>query len=212
MTPLIIRRWGKVPVMPWTTGFLRSGMRLHRIVPYDHEFLIFTLPTTRKGTAQVSQGRGVKIHYLYYWCEAFRDPSVESTKVAVRYDPFDVGVAYAFVNNRWAECHSEYYTTFQSHSERELQIVTEELHKRRKNHSDQSCITAKKLAEFLESVENEENVLAQRLSDLETRSIYSSSPTPPPKGLAEVSSTSDPVLSKSALAQASPSYSTYGEM
>ena len=203
---------GQSPRKAMDDGFLRSGMRLHRIVTYDHEFLIFTLPTTRKGTARVSQGRGVKIHYLYYWCEAFRDPSVESTKVAVRYDPFDVGIAYAFVNNRWAECHSEYYTTFQSHSERELQLVTEELHKRRKNHSDQTCVTAKKLAEFLESVENEENVLAQRVSDLETRSLYSSSPTPTPRCPAEVASSSEPVLSKSAVAQASPAYSTYGEM
>jgi hypothetical protein len=93
---------GQSPRAAMDNGFLRSGMRLHRIVPYDHEFLIFTLPTTRKGTAKVSQGRGVKIHYLYYWCEAFRDPSIESTKVAVRYDPFDVGIAYAFVSNRWA--------------------------------------------------------------------------------------------------------------
>jgi putative transposase len=165
---------GQSPRAASEDGFLRTGMRLHRIVPYDNEFLIFTLPTTRRGTAQVSLGRGVKIHYLYYWCEAFRDPAVENTKVPVRFDPFDVGTAYAFVNNRWAECHSEYYTTFQSHSERELQLATEALHKRRKNHSDQTGVTAKKLAEFLESVENEENVLTQRLSDLETRSIYSS--------------------------------------
>jgi transposase InsO family protein len=203
---------GQSPRAAMDDGFLRSGMRLHRIVPYDHEFHIFTLPTTRKGTAQVSLGRGVKIHYLYYWCEAFRDPSVENTRVAVRYDPFDAGTAYAFVNNRWSECHSEYYTTFQSHSERELQLVTEELLKRRKNHSGQTCITAKKLAEFLESVEKEENILAQRLSDLETRSIYSSSPAAPSKQRTTVPSNNEPVLPKPAPAQVSPSYSTYGEM
>jgi hypothetical protein len=73
-------------------------------------------------------------------------------------------------------------------------------------------VTAKKLAEFLESIENEENVLAQRLSDLETRSIYSSSPMPPPKGPPEISVTKEPVLSKPAMAQAAPAYSTYGEM
>jgi transposase InsO family protein len=203
---------GQSPRAAMDDGFLRSGMRLHRIVPYDQEFHVFTLPTTRKGTAQVSLGRGVKIHYLYYWCEAFRDPSVENTKVAVRYDPFDAGTAYAFVNNRWAECHSEYYTRFQSHSERELQLVTEELLKRRKNHSGQTCITAKKVAEFLESVEKEENILAQRLSDIETRSIYSSSPASPSNRRTTVPSDAEPVLPKSALVQASPSYSTYGEM
>ncbi|MGA7414286.1 MAG: DDE-type integrase/transposase/recombinase, partial [Bryobacteraceae bacterium] len=94
---------GQSPRAAMDDGFLRSGMRLHRIVPYDQQFHILTLPTTRKGTAQVSLGRGVKIHYLHYWCEAFRDPSVENTKVAVRYDPFDAGTAYAFVNNQWTE-------------------------------------------------------------------------------------------------------------
>jgi len=202
---------GQSPRAAMDDGFLRSGMRLHRIVPYNQEFHIFTLPTTRRGTAQVCLGRGVKIHYLYYWCEAFRDPSVENTKVAVRYDPFDAGTAYAFVNNQWAECHSEYYTKFQSHSERELQLVTEELHRRRKNHSGQACITAKKLAEFLESVENDEKILAQRLSDLETRSIYSSSPTAPPRRLAPVANSSEPPP-RPLSTQDSLSYSTYGEM
>lgn len=200
---------GQSPRAAMDDGFLRSGMRLHRIVPYDQQFHIFTLPTTRKGTAQVSVGRGVKIHYLYYWCEAFRDPSVENSKVAVRYDPFDAGTAYAFVNNQWAECHSEYYTKFQGHSERELQLVTEELHKRRKNHSSQAGITAKKLAEFLESVENDEKTLAQRLSDLETRSIYSSSPT---GRLAPAASSSEPPSPKPASPQDLLSYSAYGEM
>jgi len=202
---------GQSPRAASEEGFLRTGMRLHRIVPYDNEFLIFTLPTTRRGTAQVSLGRGVKIHYLYYWCEAFRDPAVENTKVPVRFDPFDVGTAYAFVNNRWAECHSEYYATFQS-PERELQLATEVLHKRRKNHSDQTGVTAKKLAEFLESVENEENVLTQRLSDLETRSIYSSAGASVLKPQAPAPSSSPDAPPESTFSGESPAFLTYGEM
>jgi hypothetical protein len=132
--------------------------------------------------------------------------------VPVRFDPFDVGTAYAFVNNRWAECHSEYYTTFQSHSERELQLATEALHKRRKNHSDQTGVTAKKLAEFLESVENEENVLTQRLSDLETRSIYSSAGASVLKPQAAAPSSSPDVPPESAFTGESPAFLTYGEM
>ena len=42
------------------------------MIPYDEEFLIFTLPTTAKGSARVTPGNGVKIHHVYYWCEAFR--------------------------------------------------------------------------------------------------------------------------------------------
>ena len=49
------------------------------MIPYDEDFLIFTLPTTNRGTAKVVPGKGVKIHHVYYWCEAFRDPQVQGT-------------------------------------------------------------------------------------------------------------------------------------
>ena len=50
-------------------------------------------------------------------------------------------------------------------------MASEELRKRSGNHSGQFGITARKLAEFLESVEVEEAILIQRLSDLEARSL-----------------------------------------
>jgi len=69
---------------------------------------MLTLPTTRRGTAKLQPGRGVKLHYLYYWSDAFVDPEAEGTQVPVRYDPFDAGVAYAFVKKRWVRCISEH--------------------------------------------------------------------------------------------------------
>ena len=89
----------------------------------------------------------------------------------VRYDPFDIGTAYAFVDRQWVECHSEYYPVLHGHSEREVHLATEELRRRRQNHSGQFAVTAKKLAEFLESVETREEILLQRMSDLEARSL-----------------------------------------
>src|SRR5262245_41955565 len=130
------------------------------------------MPTSRKGTAKVTPGRGMKINHIYYWSEHFRNPTWETKQVPVRYDPFDVGTAYAFVARQWVECHSEYYSVLHSHSERELHLVSEELRKRRQNHSGQFAVTARKLAEFLESVEIEEEILIQRLSDLEARSLH----------------------------------------
>lgn len=162
---------GQNPREAFAAGIIRTGARAHRRVTYDQEFLIFTLPTTRKGVAKISAGRGVKINHLYYWSEQFRNPTWETRLVPVRFDPFDVGTAFAFVGKQWIECHSEYFATFHGHSEREMQLATEELRKRRQNHSGQFPVTAKKLAAFLESVEIEESVLAQRLADLETRSL-----------------------------------------
>ncbi len=76
-------------------GMERSGERIHCTIDYDETFRFFSLPTTRKGTAQVEPGRGVKIHSVYYWCDEFRPATVEYTQVPVRYDPFDIGRAYA---------------------------------------------------------------------------------------------------------------------
>ena len=149
-----------------------SGVRDHRVISYDREFLIYTLPAPRRRTAKVLPGRGVKVNYLYYWCEFFRDPRLGNSRVEVRYDPFDIGTVHAFVDNQWVECHSEYYHAFQGRSHKGLKLAAEELRKRWQNHSLHSATTAKKLAEFLAAAETQETVLAQRRADMEVRRAH----------------------------------------
>jgi transposase InsO family protein len=162
---------GQSPREAFNVAMAQTGSRAHRKVTYDQDFFILTLPSTRKGTAKVMPGRGMKVNHLFYWSEHFRNPAWETKRVPIRYDPFDVGTSYAFVDGQWVECHSEYYPILRGHSEREIHLASEELRKRCQNHSRQFEITAKRLAEFLESVEVEEKVLIQRLSDLETRTL-----------------------------------------
>ena len=50
-------------------------------------------------------------------------------------------------------------------------LATAELRRRRQHHAGASHITARRLAEFLQSVEAEETLLAQRLRDGESRTI-----------------------------------------
>ena len=130
-----------------------------------------TLPTTPKSTAKVQPGHGVKINYIYYWSDAFRHPEVEGSRIEVRFDPWDAGIAYVFVRHRWVECRSERYTVFHNRSERELMIATQELRKRYKRHASQLNVTAMKLAKFLESSEAEEALLRQRAADRESRVV-----------------------------------------
>jgi putative transposase len=131
-----------------------------------------TLPTTRRGSAKVSPGRGVIINHIHYWAEAFRDPTVENHVVAVRYDPFFVGTAYAFVKNRWVECRAEHHMALQDRSEKELMLASKELRRRRQLHSQERfTVTARKLADFLESAEAEEKCLVQRLRDREGKNV-----------------------------------------
>lgn len=130
---------------------------------------MLTLPSTRKGTARVLGGVGVKIHYIHYWAEAFLDPEVEGTQVPVRFDPFDAGTAYAFVKGRWVRCLSEHYARFAGRSERELMLASAELHKRHQQHRQHATLTARQLADFLASLEAEELLLEQRLRDAQAR-------------------------------------------
>lgn len=100
---------------------------------------------------------------------------VKGKTVPTRFDPWNTGVIYAFVRERWVEARSDYYAAFRNRSEREVMLASEELRQRYRLHSKRSKLTAKKLAEFLQSVEAEEVLLHQRLSDLAARQIAVSS-------------------------------------
>lgn len=160
---------GQSPLEAYQAGLAQSGEREHWRIPYDETFLMLTRPSTRKGTAKVWRGRGIKLHHLTYWNDALRQPEVEGTQVPVRYDPFDLGVAYAFVQHRWVECISQYYTEFHGHSERELEVAATEL--LRRTGGQRTVLDAKRLAEFLTNVQAHEALLLQRMRDLETRQI-----------------------------------------
>lgn len=156
----------------FASGMLLGGNRVQRIIPYDENFLMLTLPTTPSGLAKVQTGSGVKINYIYYWNNVFRSPEIENTRVPVRYDPFDLGTAYAFVQGQWVHCVSQYYADFQGKSEKELKLATAEIRKRHSNHAKQSIVSAKKLAEFLASLEAQEVLLSQRMRDTEASVVF----------------------------------------
>jgi transposase InsO family protein len=160
---------GQSPREAFAAGLQISGRRPQRHIAYDEHFRMLTLPTTQKGTAKLRPGRGIKVNYLYYWSDAFLDPEVEGTQVPVRYDPFDAGVAYAFIRKRWVRCISEHHARFAGRSEREIQLASAELHRRHQRHHQQFRVTARQLADFLASVEGEEVVLEQRVRDAEAR-------------------------------------------
>ena len=162
---------GQSPRDAFTAGLVQGGRRVHRLIAYDDDFRLLTLPTTHKGTAKVVPRLGVKINYLCYWSDAFLDAEVEATQVPVRYDPLDAGTAYAFVKGRWVRCISEHYARFAGRSEREVMQATVELRRRNQCHGQRFAVTARKLADFLASVEAEEVLLEQRLQDAEAKDV-----------------------------------------
>jgi putative transposase len=160
---------GQSPREAFHHGLALGGEREHRHIRYDDAFVMATRPSTRKGTAKVQPGQGIKMHHIYYWHDAFRNPEVERTHVPVRYDPFDIGVAYAFVQDRWVQCISQYYAQLHGHSEKALLLASAELRQRQRPTSMR--LTAKHLAEFLAQATAHEALLLQRLHDHEARRV-----------------------------------------
>jgi putative transposase len=173
---------GQSPRDVFTAGLVQSGRRTNRLIAYDDDFRLFTLPTTHKGTAKVVPHLGVKINNLCYWSDAFLDAEVETTQVPVRFDPLDAGTAYAFVKGRWVRCISEHYARLAGRSEREVMLATAELRRRNQCHGQRFSITARKLADFLGSVEAEEALLEQRLRDAEAKDVLAIMAGIPPYG------------------------------
>jgi putative transposase len=147
---------GRSPQEVLTASLALTGERRHRLIPYNQDFIIDTMPSTRKGTAKVALNRGVKINYLYYWHDTFRHPEVENQQAPVRYDPFNIGLAYAHVLGRWTPCISEQYLRLRGRSERILKLAAEELRARNRRHVRQLPLTGRWLAEFIEELEREE--------------------------------------------------------
>lgn len=162
---------GMAPREAYALGLTQGGEREHRCIPYSEDFLMATRPSTRTGVALVQPGRGIKVNYLYYWSDAFRNPEVERQKVPVRYDPFDISTAYAYVQGRWVQCISQYYTVFSKRSEKELLLAATEIRQQGKLHRRQTSISAKRLADFLCGVQEHEALLLQRLRDLEAHTV-----------------------------------------
>ncbi|MEH1912851.1 TnsA endonuclease C-terminal domain-containing protein [Nostoc sp.] len=163
---------GISPKQAFTSGISQYGSRAHRLIPNDETWRILTLPTTQSGKVKVHPAKGIQIRGIHYWNSAFRDPLIQKTDVEARYDPFDVGIAYAYIRGQWVKCISEYYAMFKGRSEKEIWLATAELQKRNSNHDKQLTVRAKKLAEFLSTAEAEEVLLAQRLRDAQGKEVF----------------------------------------
>ena len=163
----------QTPQEVFAQGLLKFGNRSHLMIPYTEEFKMMTLPSTKKGTAMINNNRGVKINRIYYWCDEFRNPEVNRENVRVKYDPWDIGIAYAFVDNKWCRCISEYYPVLQGRSEKTIQIIAAEIKKQKKDSSVRTEITASKLAEYLQKTEADEKILRRLMADSELNNVHS---------------------------------------
>lgn len=164
---------GQTPREAFVQGCILHGFRDHKPIVYDEHFINHTYPTTKRGTAKIIPTEGVKINYNYYWSEQFRDGKVAGSIVPVRYDPFDASIAKVLIEKRWVTCISTLRNQLAGRSEREIQILTNELKAQDTNHSRTFNITSKKLAENIIKAEgSNEKVALQRMKDLERERVF----------------------------------------
>jgi len=124
---------GCSPDYQFCNSLANRGARQIRKVDYVNDLIILTCPPPRRGEVLVDSRRGIRVNYLDYWHSAFRAVGRRKEKVAVRYDPFDIGYVYAFVNGSWLKCQViSHYESLKGRTERELNCFLEE---HRKNSS-----------------------------------------------------------------------------
>lgn len=169
---------GISPKAAMAVGLAQSGLRRHTLIPNTRELLILCLPSTPKGTAKIDASRGVKIGYIYYWCPAFRNPKLTRTDVPVRYNPNDKSVAMVWLKDHWETCQSEYADTFRGRTEKEIDLITQEITAQNKRTGKRRTINASLIAKYLSGTRATEKVLLQRLRDQENHSKSSARPIP----------------------------------
>lgn len=142
-----------------------SGSRPNTYISYDDTFILMTLPSPKGKTRKVHPGEGIKLSYSYYWNDQFRNPKVENTQVAVKYDPFNIGIAYAYVGDEWVKCESENYKYLYGKSEKQMKIITGEIRQKNRLYSQNDTVTAKMIAQYIiESELKEEELINENLS------------------------------------------------
>lgn len=87
----------------------------------------------------------------------------------MRYEPFDIGTAYALLDGRWLRCISQEYAVFRGMSEKMLMLLLLLRRQLAKQHGRSvETSTARKLAEFARLHQKDEDVLTLRKREIES--------------------------------------------
>jgi putative transposase len=166
---------GQSPREAFEQGMLLAGTRSHRFISYSEDFLMLTRPATRVGTVKIHRARGITVNGLQYWHESMRSTQIAGQTVAVRYEPYDMGVVYAYIGGQWLECIADAYAQVHGRSEREWNLILDEWREQQRQHARQRiALNGPLLAQFLQKLENDEALLLQQQRDFEEQPLRAS--------------------------------------
>jgi putative transposase len=165
------------PRAAFEASLRQHGERNFKWIDYT-AFILNALPTPRRGTHRKVHASGVKIDNIWYWHDRMYQSNIMGTQVPVRYDPFNAGLAYAYLDSEWVRCTSEYFTILNNRTELELRIAREELQASFRQHGREvRTVNAKQLADFLVRTTTSESLLRQQQRDQALRDVQMCLPT-----------------------------------
>jgi putative transposase len=145
-----------------------AGSRSHRLIAYSEDFVMLTRPSTRTGTVKIHPARGIMVNGLHYWHDCMRSTKVAGESVPVRYEPYDMGVVYAYIGGQWLECIADAFGQVHGRSEREWNLILEEWREQQRQHGRKRItLGGPLLAQFLQQLQSDEMLLLQHQRDLE---------------------------------------------
>ncbi len=164
------------PREAYEQGMELAGARSHRVIAYSEAFLMQTRPTTRTGKAKIYRGRGITINGLQYWHERMMASDIAGQTVPVRFEPYDMGVAYAFIDGQWLECIADAYAQVHGRSEKEWNLILDEWREHQRQHAQKRVtLNGPLLAQFLQQVEQEETFSREHEREYEEQALRSAS-------------------------------------
>ena len=156
------------PREAYAQGMLLAGARAHRVIPYSEVFLMQTRPTTRTGVAKISPARGITVNGLQYWHERMQARDIAGLSVPVRFEPYDMGLAYAYIDGQWLECIADTFAQVHGRSEKEWNLILDEWREQQRQHARKRItLNGPLLAQFLHRLEQEEALSLQHQKDYE---------------------------------------------
>jgi putative transposase len=162
---------GEAPAEYLARRFLETGCRAHRLLQLDRTFLIETCPPAdATGTRVVDSQRGIRVHYLWFWTEAFRDRRWHGKSVPVRVDPWDARYCYALLERDWHRCACKLASQLAGVSRVELETYFEE--RAAKQGIATHLLSPERVAEWMRAFDPREFDRRLRVEQLEARSIY----------------------------------------
>jgi putative transposase len=145
------------PREAYAQGMQLAGLRTHRIIPYTDAFLMQKRPTTRTGVAKIHRGRGITVKGLQYWNERMQAIDIAGQSVPVRFEPYDMGVVYAYIDGQWLECMADTFAQVHGRSEKEWNLILDEWREHQRQHAKKRVtLNGHLLGQFLQQIEQEQ--------------------------------------------------------